>query len=316
MQQFYFFKKTPVVIVTAGVFLFLLLQVFYANAQQPENSDTISLNKKRLTGVAVTGGVAYVGGMTGLYQLWYKDYASESFHFFDDSKEWLQMDKCGHIFSSYQLGLWSIGALKWTGLERKKSIWYGAAYGYLFQTTIEIYDGFSSGWGFSPYDMIANTVGSGILVSQELLWNEQRFRIKFSYHASPYANVRPDQLGETPAQRLFKDYNGQTYWLSCNMKCWMKKDSRIPKWLNLAFGYGADGMTGAVENPTTVDGVPVANYTRYRQFYFAPDIDLTRIKTRSRFLNTVFNVIGIVKFPLPTIEYNSQDKFVFHALFF
>ncbi|MEO8149498.1 MAG: DUF2279 domain-containing protein [Bacteroidia bacterium] len=285
-------------------------------ADSTTNNKQQTINRKRLITVSAIGGAAYIGGMTGLYQLWYKDYPSEEFHFFDDSGEWQQMDKCGHVFSAYQIGLWGIDALRWTGIERKKAIWYGAGYAYLFQTTIEVFDGFSSDWGFSPYDMIANTLGSGILVSQELLWDEQRFRIKFSYHASPYADVRPDQLGESPVQRLFKDYNGQTYWLSCNINCWLKKDSKFPPWLNLAFGYGANGMTGASENPDYVNGEPVPHYDRYRQFYFAPDIDLTRIKTKSLVLKRVFNVIGILKVPLPTLEYNSQDKFIFHGLFF
>lgn len=279
-------------------------------------AQTSNFKQKRLITVSAIGGGAYIGGMTGLYQLWYKDYQSEKFHFFNDNGEWLQVDKCGHIFSTYQIGLWSIDALRWTGLPRKKAIWYGAGYAYLFQTTIEVFDGFSSGWGFSKGDMIANTIGAGILVSQELIWDEKRFRLKFSYHASPYANDRPDQLGDSPVQRLFKDYNGQTYWLSCNTHCWLKNDSKFPAWLNFAFGYGANGMTGASENPEYINSEPAKHYNRYRQFYFAPDIDLTKIKTKSLFLKRTFNIIGILKFPLPTLEYNSQDKFVFHPFFF
>lgn len=325
-----FFKKLAFKISTRhchkAVIVLLLLAVFYqkAIAQQATDSAIVidsnnkpaTVNSKRLISVASIGGVAYVGGMAGLYQLWYKDYPAESFHFFNDNGEWLQMDKCGHAFSTYQIGLWGIDALKWTGLERKKAIWYGAGYAYLFQTTIEVFDGFSSGWGFSKGDMLANTIGAGMLVSQELLWDEQRFRIKFSYHASPYANERPNILGDSPAQRLFKDYNGQTYWLNCNIACWLKRDTKFPPWLTFAFGYGANGMTGGSSNPEIINGLPVNHYERYRQFYFAPDIDLTKIKTKSKTLKTIFNVVGILKVPLPTLEYNNVDKFIFHPLFF
>lgn len=275
-----------------------------------------TLNQKRLQWVAASGSVFYIGSMAGLYQLWYKDYESEPFHFFNDNAEWNQVDKCGHVFATYQIGLLSTDALKWTGLEPKKAALYGTGYAYLFQTTIEVFDGFSSGWGFSAGDMIANTVGAATVLSQELIWHEQRFNIKFSYHATPYANDRPNQLGDNSLQRIFKDYNGQTYWLSANVGCWLPQQSRFPKWLNFAVGYGAEGMTGANTNPEFINGQQAKNYSRIRQFYFAPDIDLTRIKTKSKTLKTIFKVVNCLKFPMPTIELNTSNKLVFHPVYF
>ena len=50
-------------------------------------------------------------------------------------------------------------------------------------------------------------------------------------------------------QQVLKDYNGQTYWLSANI--WsFNKESNFPRWLNVAFGYGADGMLYGENNPT------------------------------------------------------------------
>ena len=46
---------------------------------------------------------------------------------------------------------------------------------------------------------------------------------------------------------MLKDYNGQTYWLSANLKSFFKK-SNVPTWLNISVGYGAEGMFGATEN--------------------------------------------------------------------
>jgi hypothetical protein len=54
-----------------------------------------ALNPKRVRLVNTVAGTLYPVTMFGLYQLWYKDYPMESFHFFDDSGEWLQMDKAG-----------------------------------------------------------------------------------------------------------------------------------------------------------------------------------------------------------------------------
>jgi hypothetical protein len=70
-------------------------------------------------------------------------------------------------------------------------------------------------------------------------------KIFFSYHA-----IRPvqTQCFRESLEQMLKDYNGQTYWLSVNLHSFYK-GSKIPKWLNLAIGYGANGMlTGNGEN--------------------------------------------------------------------
>ena len=113
-----------------------------------------------------------------------------------------------------------------------------------------------------------------------------------------------------------KDYNGQTYWLSANIHSFLKKESRFPGWLNIALGYSGDGMIGARDNPSDINGVPIPVFTRTRQYFLAPDIDLTRIRTKSPFLKMVFNIFGVLKFPLPAIEYNSVQGFVFHPIYF
>src|SRR5690606_1550417 len=57
-------------------------------------------------------------------------------------------------------------------------------------------------------------------------------------------------------------------------------------------------------------------FTRCRQFYLAPDIDLTKIKTNSRVLKFIFEATRYIKFPLPELEYNSKNQWVFHPLYF
>jgi hypothetical protein len=61
---------------------------------------------------------------------------------------------------------------------------------------------------------------------------------KFSFHTTQY-QYRPNVLGSSLAEQMLKDYNGQTYWLSVNLHSFYK-GSKIPKWLNLAIGYGAN----------------------------------------------------------------------------
>ena len=142
-----------------------------------------------------------------------------------------------------------------------------------------------------------------------------RILLKYSFHLTDYAQYNPELLGKGFVARLIKDYNGQTVWLSGNISSFLPEKSRFPKWLNFSIGYGAEGMTGAVNNPQFLDDQPIPYFNRYRQFYLAPDIDLTRIKTRNNTLNYVFKTFGFLKFPLPTIEINKKGM-KFHPLFF
>jgi hypothetical protein len=276
-------------------------------------SDT--LNRSRFILVTATGAALYAVSIPGLYVLWYKDYPQSAFHFFNDNDEWLQMDKFGHVTASYYIGLIGYSALRWSGVTEKKSIWYGGMTGLFYLTTVEIMDGFSEQWGASPGDMLANTVGTTLFISQQLAWHEQKFVMKWSYHSTPYAQYNPGQLGSTPLQSMLKDYNGQTYWLSANISSLGLQHTRFPKWLNLAAGYGAEGMTGANSNPSEIDGLPVPYSERYRQFYISPDIDLSRIPVKSKTLKLILKTIGFIKIPMPAVEFN-KNGVKFHALYF
>lgn len=298
----------------------LLLMPLLVSAQQSPDSSLISagskpVNKARLNGIIIGGSAAYAGSMTLLYQLWYKNYPQSSFHFINDNREWLQLDKCGHTTSTYYIGKLGYESLKWAGVDEKRSAVFGGSFGFVYLTVIEILDGFSAEWGASGGDLAANTIGAGIFISQQLVWKEQRISLKWSAHRTEYAAMRPDLLGKNLPQRLIKDYNGQTYWVSANIRSFLGKQSRFPAWLNIAAGYGGDGMTGAVTNPSEVDGKPLPYYNRTRQFYIAPDIDLSRIKTGSQTLNLMLKYLSIFKFPLPAIEFSPKGVKL-HPLYF
>jgi len=286
----------------------LLIILFSANLHLFAQQD--SINTKRLKIVIVTETIGYTATMTGLYALWYKDVPSSSFHFFNDNKEWLQMDKIGHGVTAYYVGFAGYEALKWSGVSEKKSVWYGGTLGLFFLTSVEIFDGYSSAWGFSWGDVAVNTAGSGLFVAQQLAWKEQRVLLKYSFHKSDYWEKRPNLLGENLAQNMLKDYNGQTYWLSANIASFLNDDTKFPKWLNLAVGYGADGMLGAFSNELYPE------IKRQRQFYLSLDVDLTRIKTKSKFANTLLGTFGFLKFPFPTMEFNSGGTNHFYWVYF
>ncbi|MDI6031807.1 DUF2279 domain-containing protein [Flavobacterium sp. LB2P84] len=272
-----------------------------------------SLDIKRQNTVIISEAVLATGTLIVLNQAWYAEYPKSDFHFINDNAEWLQMDKAGHVFSSYHLGRFGSEMLQWSGANKKNQMLYGAGLGFAFLTAVEVLDGYSSEWGASLGDVVANASGTALYVSQELIWKEQRITPKFSFHATKYASYRPEVLGSSFTEQILKDYNGQTYWLSVNLHSFAKS-SKIPKWLNLALGYGADGMiTG---NKEDTPPVLTSNPKRFRQFYLSLDVDLTKIKTKSHFLKTVFSIFNTVKIPAPTIEFVRFNDIKYHLIYF
>ncbi len=261
------------------------------------------------------GGIAT--GMTGtiflLDKAWYADHQRAPLHNFNDGAEWLQMDKAGHAFSAYTLGAWGHQLLDRCDPGSRKGLWYGSATGLVFLTAVEVLDGTSEAWGFSWWDIAANVSGFGLYTGQELAWGEQRLRLKLSARHTEYAAMRPGLLGESGVERYLKDYNGHTIWLSANLHSFMP-NSKFPTWLNLAFGYGADGMITAFE-PDGPEAIG-ADLLRQRRFFLAPDIDLTRIPTKSKALRTVLFVLNSIKIPMPTLEVNDSGRIQGHWLYF
>lgn len=272
-----------------------------------------SLNVPRRNAVVLSETVALGGALVGLNQLWYKDYQKSDFHFKNDNAHWLQMDKAGHVYSSYHLGRFSAELLDWSGVSKKNQLIYGATTGFVFLTAVEVMDGYSAEWGFSWGDVASNASGTMLYVGQELLWDEQRIVPKFSFHRTPYAGARPEVLGSTFSEEILKDYNGQTYWLSANIHSFFK-ESKIPKWLNVAVGYGAEGMITA--NDGLVNTVFLPEKERTRQFYVSLDLDLTKIKTQNHVLKTLFSIFNSIKVPAPTLEFRQLGGIKAHLIYF
>jgi hypothetical protein len=145
----------------------------------------------------------------------------------------------------------------------------------------------------------ANLIGSGLFVGQDILWQEQRIIPKFSFQTTTFAQQRPEALGKSFSEQLLKDYNGQTYWLSFNIHAFTKNKD-IPKFLNIALGYGAEGMLTATPTNQTED-------KRYRQFYLSLDIDLQRIETKKRWLKSLFSILNVLKVPFPALEFSTKN---------
>lgn len=301
----------------SAFFVFLLMIHFtfgQINMQKQSILDTdTSFNKKRFKHLAITT----VGSVAGMYTIlgsaWYSGVPKSKFHFFDDSFEWKQMDKVGHMLGAYQESRGMIQALKWTGMSQKKAAIIGGLSGFFIQTPIEIFDGYSQKWGASVSDIAANASGSLIAITNEMLWQEQRIQLKYSFHFTSYASQAPDKLG-SGLDQILKDYNGQTYWASIRVHSFLpesKFKEKYPNFLNLAVGYGADGLLGGYG----IEPQSVINAREFRQYYLSLDLDLAQIKTKSKALDMILGILNFFKFPAPAIEFN-KDGVKLHPFYF
>ncbi|HSC36362.1 MAG TPA: DUF2279 domain-containing protein, partial [Chitinophagaceae bacterium] len=285
--------------------LLISFSIQASHAQQYFLPPAPEFRQDRFKTVILTETAIGVLASAGLYFLWYKKFPHSRFHFFNDNREWLQVDKVGHAVTAYNIGIIQHDLMRWCGVSPNGSIIIGSASALGYMSIIEVMDGFSKHWGFSKGDMLANIAGTAIFAMQQRFWGEQRISMKFSAHYTPFANYYPGELGDNRASRLLKDYNGQTYWLSFNVKSFLSSASSFPAWANIALGYGAEGMIGANSNPSMVNGKPIPSFNRIRQFYLAPDADLFRIQSSAPF-NTAAYLLRTSKIPTPALELNSE----------
>ncbi len=256
-------------------------------------------------------GLIYGGTLIGLNELWYKNAPRSSFHFFDDSQQWKQMDKVGHGFAAFYLSQISVKGFEKMGFKKKKSLIFGSVTGFALISTIEIFDGFSANYGASSSDLLANFSGVLLFSSQYAFWDEIRLQPKFSFQKSPFSALRPNTFGKTLLEQILKDYNGQTYWLSVDWAKFLNKNQRtfLPKFLTLAVGYGAGEMLygSPAENEA-------AGYKGLRRYFLGIDIQMHQIQTRHVWLKKTFQYLSVWRIPAPALEYNHQDGLKWHWL--
>jgi hypothetical protein len=295
----------------------LLLTVNFSSLEAQEFfRPSPQYNPGRVTGTIIVESAIGTAVTIGLSYLWYRKFPHSRFHFFNDNAEWLQVDKFGHAATAYNIAAIQSDVLHWGGVRSGTAALIGTGTALAFMSMIEILDGHSTKWGFSKGDMLANIAGCLLFEGQQLLWRQQRISLKFSYHGTIFPQYYPAELGSNLPERMLKDYNGQSYWLSFNIASFLPASTRFPQWLNVAVGYGAEGMIGARDNPTERDGQSIPYFRRYRQFYFSFDTDLYRIDGLSPLAATLLKVNRTIRTPSPALEWNEVQGLMFHPLYY
>jgi len=271
------------------------------------------VNSGRLVGVVVGTAVVYALSTYLLGKTWYT--RRVPFHTFNDNNEWLQMDKAGHATTAYAISRGEYELFRWSGVSDRTAALTGGAIALLFQSTLEVFDGHSEGWGFSKGDMAANATGVALFVGQQVGLGQQPLSLRYGFSSSIYPQYRPELLGRSRFAQMLKDYNGQQYWLSVNLATVLPVGPSFPRWLNLDLGYSGSGMTGGRANPPLyrADGQPLV-FRRVRQFYLAPGLDLVHLVPVASTGHLLLGATQFIRLPTPTLEFNPRDGWRWHPL--
>lgn len=297
------------------IILFLIFPLILKAQESDFANDTSKISKNTIYKAVAFSGAYYASSIIILNNTWYKDKERVPFHFYNDNKGYLQVDKFGHMFGSYVYSYIGYYGLLKLGASRKEALIFGSTLGFVLQLPIEIMDGIHEGYGFSWGDVAANAMGSALVFGQELIFNEQVVKYKFSYWESEYSKNSNGYLGETALERILNDYNGHTYWFSMPLNKFVLKKS-LPSWFSVAVGYGANGMYGEFDNISSYNGVVIPETERYRQYLLSLDIDWTRLDPHSKFLRVLFKGMTFIKLPFPALEYNSKGQFKAYWLYY
>lgn len=268
------------------------------------SADTLKTERKN--SFFIKAGFGYAAGMTVLGTMWYRDKGLESFRFFNDWPEWKQMDKAGHLYTGYHLTRAVYNGCNKSRSRNNGCLFKSALFSIITLSSIEVFDGFSPAYGASVTDVATNIAGSIVFAAQEMHWGKQLFIPRFSFHADPIAEKRPEVLGSMPLERVLKNYNGQTYWLSADLD----KFSNSPGWLNIAVGYGANEMLFGRDLQNFEAG-----FSARRRLFIGLDIDLKDIPVKKPWLKKLFSAMNLIRIPAPAFEFHSKGIRI-HPLYF
>jgi len=282
-----FFRKTAL-----SLFFLLTLGISLGACPKPLiHTDSSDVWKDSLGGIdpfrltLVAGGTvgAFVWGHAMQNDLWWKGtWVPFHVNWEQDWRYALGADKLGHATFPFMASRAYGMAFRWCGMDTATSIWASSGVALAYQTYIEVRDGFSRDYGFSPGDMVANVFGAGLPVAQHYVPALRPFTLQLSFWPS-------QAFRQGSHNAIIDDYTSTTHWLSVSMADVLPQDwTWYPAWLNLAVGH-------TVEN---LDGRGGGNHV----VLLALDWNLQRIAGLPAWLRDVFHVLHTYHLPAPAVR--------------
>lgn len=260
-----------------------------------------------LLGGGVAAGNAAI--MTYYFTTFYTQQEGErsAWHTFDD---WynsnLNVDKLGHVWGAQAYAHTAYWLFRWTNMTHAQSLWWSGGLAWTLQFEMECTDGFYRKWGFSWWDVAANTAGAFWPALQDAVPALRTVSLKMSYRPSASMNAR---WVDYP----LVDYDGYTYWLALTVDDVLPASVKPywPDWLGVAVGYGADRtMLGKQVYNSDASNHGLGD----QQWYLALDYDLRRLPGDTPFLRFLKDELNLVHWPSPAVRISPGA--VWYGLYF
>ena len=159
----------------------------------------------------------------------------------EDAKYSAYLDKCGHFYGTFMPAYVFSECLIGSGFSWDDATVIGGVMGIAYTTYVEILDGFSKDFGFSPSDWFADVAGGSFFIAQHYIPYLQNFTPKFMY-------VKPSWHKEIPregADAFIDNYSAQTFYMGVNVYNILPDNLKkywVP-WLELSFGYAVYSLS-------------------------------------------------------------------------
>jgi hypothetical protein len=203
---------------------------------QNYNENQINTSRLAILGGLSAGAFIYAYGIQN--DMWWKDERS-GFHtnWTGDWNESLGADKIGHFFFGQSVATFYYHGLKWSGFSENKSKLYSGSFTFLYQTFLEIRDGFSKDYGFSWGDFGANLTGSMYPFLQYNYPVLNNFNLKISFQAS-------DRFKKGSNNYILDDYESTYHWLSIDINYFLPEQVAevFPDIINLGIGHSVKNL--------------------------------------------------------------------------
>lgn len=229
----------------------------------------------------------------------------------EDGKWSAYLDKGGHFYGTYMPSYVFGEYLLYSGFSWDDATLIGGALGLAYNTYVEIFDGHSQGFGFSPTDWFADVFGASFYVAQHYIPILQNFTPKFMY-------VKPNWRGEinrSGAETFIDNYSSQTFYMGINVHNFLpeKIKNYWPSWLELSLGYAVYSLS---VGSTSVNAPLISNDSHFGKVFgnqkFLVSLDYNLIKLLPDgppFWNWLKQGLNFFKLPSPTIEFGKTTKF-------
>jgi hypothetical protein len=249
--------------------------------------------------VATAGAGANVGMYVYFRNAWWSGPRAARWFVHDDwDLDFRDQDKFGHMLGGYQLTRAGSELLRLGCVSERKAITWAAIYAAAFQLQIEIWDGYQQAYGFSPADLLANSAGAVLALTQ---YHTPALRsVKPTFSWSPTLSYRRRMSnGNTP--RATVDYSGQTYWFSADVNAMLPAGAKRywPGLVRLSVGHSVTDW---------VDFRNGANIRARRRLLLSLDLDPEKLPGNNRLWRTVKHELSYYHFPAPAVQFTPTGK--------